>query len=353
MQNLNRDKYINSYIKKLNINCKIISFLTGATILLSGIGLIASNINKKNNPFNNNTLIYGFDNSDNLNAQKKADVLLSAVYRNKNINDEVRKVFLDFVPFFYDNECQNYELTYNNLKNFNLVYSNKNGDVVAQYCNNTITIFDSTNKIALKHEIFHLIADTGNNLNIGVNEGMAQLLTQEYFDYQGEEYEKTELITKILIEITSSDTLINTFLNGNKDILINKLKNIYGDEENAMKLLNLMDEITYLEQQNSKDNLDLKVTEFIDMLSNYTEGLSEEKSVIINSYINTLNNFEESCNKIYFCENKKNDLIYIERKIATNINGISILVQKDNYKNLFENFEIYSDKLYLNKEKSK
>ena len=95
----------------------------------------------------------------------------------------------------------------------------------------------------LLHEITHsLCIPVDSSLGYRYQEGMTELLTQEYYPPSaGVAYNDTVIATKILIEILGEEKMISSYFNGDVSPITKALAEIYGTEDDAIRLISLID----------------------------------------------------------------------------------------------------------------
>ena len=95
----------------------------------------------------------------------------------------------------------------------------------------------------LLHEITHsLCMPIVSSLGYRYQEGMTELLTQEYYPPStGVAYNDAVIATKILIEILGEEKMISSYFNGDIFSVTKALAEIYGTEVDAIRLISLID----------------------------------------------------------------------------------------------------------------
>ena len=227
----------------------------------------------------------------------RADFINNCINANSNIDSEIREILYTYNNFFRDfkfdrdiisNSC-------NELRRIYIDYIVKSDKKIygTFYVDSTIKIYTSNIGDRLSyivgHEGFHAISNYESKKSIGVydynrnigralNEGITQLLTEEYF---GDEIEKSYynevLIIKMLLEIIDKNKLMKAYMNGNIDILIDEIMDIDSSitKSRIEAFIKMVDD--------SKKNLDNIIGE-INWLYNLKFGESFYNDMLMSAY---------------------------------------------------------------------
>lgn len=258
-----------------------------------------------------------------------SEILMKSLNTNPYLKDKEKQILKPIKQFFLDNQFLNYEETYYNLNTFSIhnsiltkisghIYNYKNdqdNDVV-----NAITVESNLKNINMKnidifekeeqdctygHELFHVIGGFSNPF---LNEGMASLLTKEYFllyERNTDAYFIQRKLTKILIEMIGADTMLDAYSNHNTELIKKNLNKINNNPELTDELFNYLDSVSY-----NPTIENVKV--IVDYLSPYIENLDENTRYNITNYISNIYNYVEDNSYIednsifYYNSNLKN-----------------------------------------------
>ena len=143
----------------------------------------------------------------------------------------------------------------------------------------------------LLHEITHsLCIPVDSSLGYRYQEGMTELLTQEYYPPSaGVAYNDTVIATKILIEILGAEKMISSYFNGDISPIIKALAEIYGTEDDAIRLISLIDlqVENYLDEKSdiNRKEVNPKIKEMLEKYyeAKYDKPMSE--NILIQAYL--------------------------------------------------------------------
>lgn len=213
--------------------------LIGVTIAtIYGFGVLASNLSY---------ILRKFDHRDSV-----VDMKVS-ISDNRNINEE-EKEYLNGIDVFLNDYEKYIDVPFacENLENFDILYKDceEKGSVVTKGTWSkskgeiTYYITDDENKERrqkiINHELLHLVSSHDGYYPAVLNEGITSTICYEY-DLSSDSYDKYRLITYMLCEIVSSDTVIESYLNGNYSIIEDKLYKIIPDKNLIAKLSDSFD----------------------------------------------------------------------------------------------------------------
>lgn len=309
--------------------------LTLATLLWQFDGVSAIKKVDKNNLFANNKIaISSIEQEkiiDNLEQELNVEIknnkdkylLLNAIYNNRYLSFEEKKLFYRFIDYFNDNPYLDKQAVYERLLNVDIHFSWRSlfkvsSNTLASYRDdyNTIVYYDfNPEDETLAHEGGHCI-NGDNNLPRWFNEGMTQLIINEYFydnpfEYNGH-YPNEVYLVKYFCEILGSDTMLEAYTKDEPEIIYKKLGAIYGNSKCAKTKLDIID--NYMDKilnagsddelhHNFKELSEEGIKEVIyaySYLANYAKaGNKEEKDTVIYLYFQLTNPiFEEGTDEV-------------------------------------------------------
>ena len=213
-------------------------------------------------------------------------IVLDAVIENENLSKDEKEILYNYVDLLEDNPYLNKSNTYNNLEDLDIIYdkdADYGKDVMGVYDNtpNAITIIEeSENQDTIHHELVHCIysQNTYNRLPVFFNEGMTELLTNEYFaeDPFKEEVSYPYEITmvKMLCELVGEDVVLESYTKKDIKILENKLGEV-TNLCNPHEFINYIDSVmTSLEKDKKVD--EEKLSSIVDVFDRYYENYPED-----------------------------------------------------------------------------
>ena len=238
-------------------------------------------------------------NIDNVNTNEEVEnyFLLNAINLNKEMTKKEKELYLNFYEFYNDNPYLDKLSLYKRLCNLEFTRENeisddkknadskKNGTIItyATYSpfNNEITYYYKPDSETSIHEGVHCNLCTF-NIPISIDEGMAEIIKNEYFDCNEFIYDRNTSLTKALIEIVGKETLLKSISLDDssylQDALVNNLIRKGRKKEEALEITNKfledIDRSFYDNELSEKEakNIDLKqfyVYEDHDFESNY------------------------------------------------------------------------------------
>lgn len=164
----------------------------------------------------------------------------SCIDFNQALNNEEKEVAYSIVTMLNDvtlPSARKKEIC-RNIYYLDVLYqSNMSNSITGYYENHVIYLNSSTleNRFfsVLGHELLHAISENGNKIGFydkqsdfgySFNEGMTQLLAEEYFgDVPGASYPEEVLFMKLFLELSSSSFGFMSYLSGDIDSMINQL----------------------------------------------------------------------------------------------------------------------------------
>lgn len=259
--------------------------------------------------------------------ENKVDVLLSAFSNNKFLSEDDKKIAMGLKKLLNDNPYINYQKLYDKYAEIAIIYTDLKPTKLAKdlttileteaeyrYDDNIIIdyFYDEESKKYHQDEIIHELIHTIGELHEYrvLNEGMTELLKIEYVKENlkiYKSYSKERLVTKILIELIGSDTVLKTFTTGDLTEMEEKLKAINSNPKTYQNLLDFlnMDFINYEDilkalfpyvshKKNIDENAFLYLNDLarelddvnyynleIDKIKNDTDSITEKQKVLI------------------------------------------------------------------------
>lgn len=197
-----------------------------------------------------------------------------------NVSNDSKKEILNLTKeIIKDNgDYIDQEYIINNFSSLNIVYTdddnllgNATDNIIGRYDSLTNTMYlrkgldVETINTTIFHELLHFYSKSGfassnidKNGYIGdaLNEGMTQLLVNEYFNNQIFVYSNEVSITKALVEIVGSDFMRESYFSHDLDSLIVELSK-YTSYENVISLLKNMDnaKVAYNDEDRGNYNI--------------------------------------------------------------------------------------------------
>lgn len=165
-------------------------------------------------------------------------------FTNKNLNSEEKEGFIYLIDLLRDNPYVNVNLSSRAIANLDVEYRNKfleKETLAANYrpISNTVRMYldSSMSDTVYVHELIHAIFHQGKAASLPkfMTEGMTELLTNEYceYDWYNELYSYVyeTVMIKVLCEMTSSDTVLKTYTLGDMKYLTDDLNKYFTEEE--------------------------------------------------------------------------------------------------------------------------
>ena len=228
--------------------------------------------------------------------------------------------------------------------------TNTSDNIIGRYDQETNTLYlkegldEDVLNTTIFHEFLHFLSKSGfvstsfnKNGYIGdaLNEGMTQLLVNEYFQNQLFVYSNEVSITKAIVEIVGSDFMRECYFSHDLDSLINELSK-YVSYEEVISLMKNMDNTKVAYNDNDRDNYDSFNRNCWDIIGNiYMNkfGKDMEKDRLMMAYKDgTSFDSVVSVSKKYFVGNEdesyKINYYYIEGNKGYLVD--SILINNDN-----------------------
>lgn len=193
---------------------------------------------------------------DEIELNKDEVLFMNSIYNNKNLTSEDKHVFYGFYSLLKDIQGMDRDYAYEALGNVKVKRVERDSDTSSNtlgdysYQTKTINIYeeDPDNDILL-HEGIHCIFNNAKTASLPKHftEGMTELLVNEYFS-EDHFFEKTSYpyqtsYVKMLCELVGSDTVLNSFVNGDFDIILNEMDKYNKTEFSSHKILNIYEDI--------------------------------------------------------------------------------------------------------------
>ena len=277
--------------------------------------------NRKNNLYTENTL--KIENQEKEIIKKKIEdyyqiellsndyYLLNSILENNNLTEEEKKITGDLlINIIEDNIYIKKESTYNSLRNLDIYHRKRlffeKENIIGRYIYkilpyyiNKIIIYKEDKGETLIHELIHAILMNEKNMYFPkfITEGMTELLTNEYYKkspcIELNCYQYEIIAIKLLCEITSPNTVYQSFTTGNINILYDAIKKV-NPKIDSKKLIDDIDELLYLKTCNqditTKTN---KLIEEIKQLFLTSNSISNNSKKTINYYLDILQTIKD------------------------------------------------------------
>ena len=182
--------------------------------------------------------------------KNKVNRMYSSMSNNNDMNEEEKKYLDNLKTFLTDySKYIDIDLACDRLEKLDIIYkdSKENGPIITKGAwsgeDDKITYYVTDRDSAkekeevISHELLHLISTHDTYYPKVLNEGITSSICHEY-DLNQDSYLKNRLITYMLCEIVSSDTVIESYLKGDYSIIEKKLYEIIPDNK---KIQNLRD----------------------------------------------------------------------------------------------------------------
>lgn len=246
-------------------------------------------------------------------------LLLDAIIKNKNLNQNEKELFYRSSSLLQENQYINNENVYHVLKNIETKYIVDEASIETgikgryNYIQNLITIinYDQENskyQSYLFHEIVHCIyynAETRKLPNYFL-EGVTELLTNEYFEkdsfFEEENYPYEVLIVKQYCNMVGGDKVLEAYTKGDMDIIVKELAKVTDLASSKSFLTATEDLFGDYEYDNkitgtSYDEVEEYITKYITIRNNQNNNLQELEESIYNLELLSKITLEDSYNE--------------------------------------------------------
>ena len=222
-------------------------------------------------------------------------IVLDAAIENKSLTEEEKQTVYKFKDLLDDNPYLDKTNAYDNLQKLNIIYdedADRDDNVLGFYVNtdDEITIIqDNDKKETMLHELVHCIYSNNYipKLPKFFNEGMTELLTNEYFEenpfIEKVSYPYEILMVKILCEIVGEDKVLESYSKGDIKILEEELGKKTGLSEPHELIENMESVSNSLENRKEIDKQ--AVTNIIETLKRYYNENYEFDSIEYEMYL--------------------------------------------------------------------
>ena len=246
-------------------------------LYLSLIGIIniqALQNYKKGNIFHSNKLAIESTKIDNIKSKIENELnikieddkienylLLNAILENNKLSTNEKNITCNYlIPLIRDNPYLTKEFSYRALSNVDIIHRQRpiytKESILAEYhhfellyfYHNDISIYNNEYDNILEHELIHCLLSNYKNVCYPdfITEGLTELLTIEYYEDNNTEnivcYPYEVLLTKILCEIVTEDTVLESYTKGNMNLIYEKLKKL-DDTKNPKEFINDLEKI--------------------------------------------------------------------------------------------------------------
>lgn len=334
-----------------------------------------------------------------INGNTEDYLLLNAIYKNNQLDEEIEECFYNLLPIIQENPYLDKKRAYYTLYDVKYIQSEPINDYTQAIYNlrdNYIEDFswkseeENSQMYTKSHECIHTLFNQ-NKLNYGseddityitfIIEGVTELLNREYlgndpysthtglYDHNDSFVYPTYVITvKLLCEIIGSDTVLEAYTKNDMSIIYEALANIKGTVEEAKNLIHNINNLLHEFQDNTGEKLhddnDVfselsyyhsrknETTKFSNTdLDIFTHNLYMLLLLSNNTTLEWIDKYKYYTNelgvpeKAYFCEELKNSsrnkmVEYEDRKLCLNRKVES---HKTLLKNKWEKYEYISE----------
>ena len=222
--------------------------------------------------------------------------VLGAIIKNPDLDEEEKEIFYEYVDLLDDNPYLIKSTAYNNLYKLDIIYDENakkdyGEEVMGVYIqgDNEITIMEETeDKDIVRHEIIHCIYSQNyyETLPRFFNEGMTELLTNEYFNekpfIEETSYPYEITMVKILCELVGSDIVLETYSKEDMTILEKALEEKVG-LSNPEEFIKYIDEVMTSLEEAKEIDIEL-VDDIIGALDKYYKENYDKDSIEYEMY---------------------------------------------------------------------
>lgn len=251
----------------------------------------------------------------------------------KRSDNDFKKEILDLTKSVVkdNSDYMDQEDILDRFSQLNIVYTsddkllaNTSNDIIGRYDPETNTMYlkegldENLVYTTIFHEMLHFFSNSGfafitddNNGYIGdaLNEGMTQVLVNEYFKNQVFVYSNEVSMTKALIEMFGSDFMRKCYFSHDLDSFINEVSK-YSSYEDAISLLKNMDNAKVAYNDDDRENYDIfnsRCWDIIGTIYSNKYGVNMETDKLMMSYKEgSLYDLVVSVSKKYFKDNESN-----------------------------------------------
>ena len=190
----------------------------------------------------------------NIDPRKTNIVLLHAVMKNENLDDQTKELLYNFQDLISDNPYINKLTAYNSLRNLKVEYTNRPDEYdetiqgTYDFDKNTIFIYQEKDKLDLNiliHELIHTIYTNNSTKTLPKYfiEGTTELLVNEYFStepyIEKRTYPMEVTMVKILCEMVGPEKVLEAYTKGDMKIISEEISNISGNTKTNIFLKNV------------------------------------------------------------------------------------------------------------------
>ena len=230
--------------------------------------------------------------------------------------------------------------------------TNTSDDIIGRYDPETNTIYlkegldEDVLYTTIFHEMLHFFSNSGftslaidkkGYIGDALNEGMTQLLVNEYYNNQLFVYSNEVSFTKALIEIVGNDFMREAYFSHDLDSLINELSK-YSSYNDAISLLKNMDNAKVAYNDDDRENYNVfsgRCWDIIETIYFNKYGIDMEKDKLMMSYKEgTSYDSVVSVSKKYYIDNKNDSYMvsyyYVEEDVGYLIDR-ELINEEDRY----------------------
>lgn len=230
--------------------------------------------------------------------------------------------------------------------------TNTSDDIIGRYDPETNTIYlkegldEDVLYTTIFHEMLHFFSNSGftslaidkkGYIGDALNEGMTQLLVNEYYNNQLFVYSNEVSFTKALIEIVGNDFMREAYFSHDLDSLINELSK-YSSYNDAISLLKNMDNAKVAYNEDDRENYSVfsrRCWDIIETIYFNKYGIDMEKDKLMMSYKEgTSYDSVVSVSKKYYIDNKNDSYMvsyyYVEEDVGYLIDR-ELINEEDRY----------------------
>ncbi len=214
-------------------------------------------------------------------------LLLNAIICNENLTDEEKDFCCQYIDMFNDNPYLDKERVYHTLLNLDISYKNRpyiyDDSIEGVYIDSlkSIGVFvNDPEKRVLGHELVHSICANDGCLPKFFNEGMTELLANEYFSdspfLEFKNYPFEIYAVKMLCDTAGSDVVLKAYTTGDMTGVYETLASYSGTVDEAKKAIDILDKL-FLYLDGEYDDLPFTNDEMTNDLFMYMNSVANSK----------------------------------------------------------------------------
>ena len=298
-------------------------------------------------------------------------ILSESINNNKNLTQDEKRLIENYLWVFAENKKYlDIEYISNMFRDLKIIYTDKKNSINGKYNSEKNTLYfygvssiSDLNTITWTHELFHTMQKNRyKNNNLFLTETVNTIFNEEYNGiYENSIYDNYYFYTKMLIEIIGSEPFKKYQGYNSLDPITIELSKIYGNKNDALKLLYDLDKMKILYDNLNYENkqaiikLEKRIVNSINNYYYHKYGINMEEDLIMLSYYDNNKFLEIVENKYLPKSDDKNILVtqnnlmsYFRNDISKNeIDLLYSLPLSGNYNNREQWIIINNENRYL------